>query len=129
MKDPTIPQFVLNSEQQIEIAINEPQKNDIPSFTLNPETKITLQIPQTQAQIADQGYTYNQAGITYNQAGVLYGGAYLANQDISPKFFNDIATLPNPSISSIIDIKGGTVTPPPASSKNGPGFLMYVNLT
>ena len=76
----------------------------VPTFILDTETSIELTIAPTQAQLADQGYTYNQAGMTYNQAGVMYGGVYNTNQDLSPVFANDTATLLTPSISSILDI-------------------------
>ncbi len=37
---------------------------------------------RTNAQVYDQGYTYNEAGFTYNEAGVAYGGVY--DHDIYP---------------------------------------------
>ncbi len=45
---------------------------------INPQ----VYIKNTQAKLADQGYTYNQAGFTYNQVGVTYGGAYNLEGDI-----------------------------------------------
>lgn len=38
----------------------------------------------TQAQLEEQGYTYNQAGFTYNQLGVFYGGVYNNNEYLIP---------------------------------------------
>lgn len=44
----------------------------------------TLTISLTDAQVTNQGYTYNQPGFTYNQPGVTYGGLYNVNQDVIP---------------------------------------------
>lgn len=101
----------------------------IPSFIINVEQRIDLTIAPTNAQVADQGYTYDQAGFTYDQAGVQYGGVYQVNQDVAPIFFNDSATLLSPSISSIIDIgiQQGTITPNTNHSV-GPGWFMYVTI-
>lgn len=101
-KDPRIPIFVVNSEQQIDITID-----------------------QTQAQLADQGYTYNQPGFTYNQAGWQYGGIYNQNQDLAPVFFNDTASFISLSISGIVDI----YKPPPVPNNQkvvGIGWWMYI---
>lgn len=98
------------------------QTASVPSFIVKIENAITLDIAPTNAEVNEQGYTYDQAGFTYDQAGVMYGGIYLENEDISPVFFNDIATLPNPSISSIVDL----YTPPNYYQSIGPGFFMYI---
>ena len=82
MKDPSIPSFVVQTEQQIDITI-----------------------APTDATVVDQGYTYNQAG-------VMYGGISQTNQDVAPVFFDDTVTLLSPSISSIIDIYSPFVPPP-----------------
>lgn len=76
----------------------------VPSFVIKADPQIDITIAPTDAQVENQGYTYNQAGFTYNQIGVMYGGIYQQNQDLAPAFFNDTAMLLNPSISSIIDI-------------------------
>lgn len=92
-----------------------------PTFLIDSEQNIHMTVELTQAQLNDQGYTYNQPGFTYNQIGVAYGGIYRNNQDISPVFFNDTATLLTPIISSIINVATGT-TPPPSNS----GMLMGI---
>jgi hypothetical protein len=89
----------------------------IPSFSVSNEGNITITIPDTQALLQDQGYTYNQAGFTYNQAGVQYGGVYNFNQDVLPmlsvaksdtqallQIVSDVMTLssPNPQTPSEI---------------------------
>ncbi len=79
----------------------------IPAISLAAQIVLSAIIEKTQALLADQGYTYNQAGFTYNQAGVMYGGLYNINQDVAPAFFNDLASFVKPSISGIIDIQGG----------------------
>lgn len=56
----------------------------VPSFTINQESAISLKIPQTDAYLTDQGYTYNQAGFTYDQVGVEYSGVTNANHDDVP---------------------------------------------
>ncbi len=77
---------------------------------------LKMKVPQTQAQVEDQGNTFNQAGHSFNQAGDMFGGIYNRNQAILP------LTL------TFEDIYGKTIIPPSAS-KNGPGFFLYVNLT
>lgn len=44
--------------------------------------KPVLKAGRTNSQIANQGYTYNEAGFTYNQTGWQYGGKY--ENDIAP---------------------------------------------
>jgi hypothetical protein len=44
--------------------------------------KPIMKVGRTKVQIANQGYTYNEAGFTYNQAGWQYGGLY--EHDIVP---------------------------------------------
>ena len=73
-----------------------------PMFTVSNEGNITITIPQTQAILQDQGYTYNQAGQTYNQIGVQYGGVYNFNQDSFPLL--SVATLEQPSLKVLSDI-------------------------
>lgn len=73
-----------------------------PTFSVSTEGNITITIPQTQALLADQGYTYNQAGLTYNQVGVMYGGIYNQNQDSIPSLF--VAMLEHPLELSFTDI-------------------------
>lgn len=38
----------------------------------------------TQAQVYEQGITYDQAGITYDNVGIAYGGVYNTNEDVVP---------------------------------------------
>lgn len=100
-----------------------PNNFQFPAITFtNANVTITIFAETTDAQVIDQGYTYDQAGFTYNQAGVVYGGLYNTNQDVSPSFFDDTATLLYPSISGIVDI----YTPPDYYESIGPGFFMFV---
>lgn len=71
----------------------------IPTLTALKES-ITISISPTQAQLADQGNTYNQAGLTYNSP-VQYGGVYNTNQDTIPSIF--VAKLDIPSINILND--------------------------
>ncbi|MHB9161548.1 MAG: hypothetical protein ACYC6W_11800 [Nitrosotalea sp.] len=76
----------------------------IPSFVvLNTSDKtIHLTIPETQAFLAEQGYTYNQVGFSYNQAGIIYGGFSAKNTDIVPIVITSLAE--NPHIIRITDV-------------------------
>ena len=74
----------------------------IPSFSVNNEGNITITIPTTQAQLADQSYTYNQAGLTYNQIGVQYSGIYNTNQDVLPML--SVAKLEQPSLQVLTEL-------------------------
>src|SRR5437016_2075604 len=66
----------------------------IPSVTIPSDgAQINITIPQTQAFLTDQGYTYNQPGQTYNQAGVMYGGVTNETQDIIPTFSDAVFTI------------------------------------
>jgi hypothetical protein len=104
-------------------------KDTIPTIVPQPESQIDVTISPTDALLADQGYTYNQAGVTYNQAGVMYGGLYQQNQDIIPVFFNDVASFVTPSISGIIDLGTHPAIPPGPNNQKivGPGWFMYVS--
>jgi hypothetical protein len=73
----------------------------LPSLSINTESNITLTIPSTQAQLSNQGYTYNQAGFTYNQPGVTYGGVYNQNQDVVPLLSS--AQIEKPSLNILTD--------------------------
>jgi len=48
---------------------------------------------KTTKSLANQGYTYNQAGLTYNEIGVMYGGIY--GQDIVPSIALARTTTPS----------------------------------
>jgi hypothetical protein len=74
----------------------------IPSFSVSNEGNITITIPQTQALLQDQGYTYNQAGLTYNQTGIQYGGVYNTNQDFLPIL--SVAKLEQPSLQILSEL-------------------------
>jgi hypothetical protein len=67
-----------------------------------PQEVIKMVISATQALLADQGYTYNQAGLTYDQLGVQYGGVYNQDQDVLPLelSFTDIYATSNPPITN-----------------------------
>lgn len=38
----------------------------------------------TQAQVFEQGITYDQVGFTYDQIGIAYGGIYNTDEDVIP---------------------------------------------
>lgn len=63
----------------------------------------------TQAQLYDQGITYNQPGLTYNNIGIAYGGVYNADWDnlTSISFAKNII----PTISIAIDKGQGFTIP------------------
>lgn len=44
----------------------------------------SLIVQNTDAQVLEQDYIYNQSGFTYNQVGVDYGGVYKVSEDIIP---------------------------------------------
>lgn len=90
--------------------------SSIPTFSVSTEGNITITIPSTQAQLANQGYTYNQAGQTYNQAGVQYGGVYNYNQDVLPLF--SIAKADQPSLNILSDYLTLTSLPTQAQLEN-----------
>jgi hypothetical protein len=74
---------------------------------------------RTNANIADQGYTYNEAGLTYNQIGVMYGGIY--DHDIYPLI--SMARLQKPM--NIIGINfDSTVIPPTPPPGGNSGYLI-----
>ncbi len=59
--------------------------SSIPKLSIvNEAAEIDISIPNTQAILEDQSYSYNQANFSYNQASVFYGGIYNFNQDIVP---------------------------------------------
>src|SRR5438034_3617987 len=97
------------------------QKDPVtPSFLIPQDgPKINVIISQSQAQLANQGYTYNELGLTYNQVGVQYGGIYNTNQDVIPTI--SMATNIRPSVFAFSDIYTQKVTPPANS-----GMLMGI---
>ncbi len=112
-QDSSVPEIVVNPQQQnIDITFSDISP-DVPKFAQSPTDQVITDIvaESTQAQIADQGYTYNQSGFTYNQAGWMYGGIYNQNQDVAPVFADNTAYLINPSISGIVDIYSPFVPP------------------
>lgn len=103
----------------------------------------------TQAKLANQGYTYNEAGLTYNQPGKQYGGIYQRDQDIIPTLSLAKNVVPTafssrvqpsskgvvPTVSLANNIKpsifafSDIYTRPEAPlGKAGPGWFMYLNL-
>lgn len=100
-----------------------------PTFVVSSEQQINITIEKTQAQLADQGFTYNQPGFTYNQPGWQYGGVYNQNQDLSPIFTNDTATLLTPVISSIINVDTHPIIPATDSKSLLPIGLPFYFLT
>lgn len=156
-RDTSIPSFVLSKDNAIHLQIPQTQgslvdqgytynqagftynqagwkyggiqnvnEDIVPTISLAQNIFPSLQIPKTQASLTDQGYTYNQAGFTYNQAGWFYGGLNNSDQDIVPILSLAQLELPRNILFSDLATQG-TITP--AASKNGPGFLMYVNLS
>ena len=100
-----------------------PKDPVVPQFAVDKEDKINLIIPQTDAVLTDQGYTYNQAGVTYNQAGVTYGGITNPIADVVPMVLSAVATTP--SIAIITDVY--TLAPKPQPNPvMGVGWFMYV---
>lgn len=84
----------------------------------------TMSVGKTQAELEDQGLTYNEAGISYNESGIFYGGVFGASlvfplismvASISPHMYggDDVYTTINPN---------ANYTP------LGPGFLMYITV-
>jgi len=100
-----------------------------PVFFVDSEQQIHMTIELTQAQVTNQGYTYNQPGFTYNQPGVMYGGIYNVNQDVAPIFRNDTASLLIPSISSIINVDSHPVIPATDRNSLVPVGLPFYFLT
>ena len=80
-----------------------------------------LKINNTNAQIANQGYTYNESGLTYNNIGVMYGGIY--EHDIYPlvSFFRYI----RPHINSAYNINETIYIPPTSGMLIGMLGLTY----
>lgn len=84
----------------------------------------SLKVQNTDAQVLDQGYTYNQTSLTYNQIGVDYAGVYQIGEDIVPII--SMAKDFIPTIYNYLDIYQGP--PPPNFQKTvGPGWWMYVS--
>lgn len=93
----------------------------VPVVSLAEQLAPVLMGGTTQAQVEEQGYTYNQAGFSYNQIGIMYGGIFNQNQDFAPIL--SLAENIRPSIYGYNDIytQGGTVIPPSNS-----GMLMGI---
>lgn len=64
------------------------------------ESKPSLIVQRTNKLIADQGFTYNEAGKTYNEIGMIYGGIY--GQDILQ--ITSAAKLQSPTNTSVSDL-------------------------
>jgi hypothetical protein len=62
----------------------------------------TLSGSDTQGLVADQGYTFNQAGQTFNEVGVMFGGLY-QNQLDFPVFTTIAPLADTPRISGNAD--------------------------
>jgi hypothetical protein len=96
----------------------------IPSFLIPQDgASLSFTISGTDAQLANQGYTYNQAGLTYNQLGVMYGGIYNTDEDIIPLLL--AAKDQVPTMMMFSDIYKPYV-PPPKAVPLGPGFFLYI---
>ncbi len=72
---------------------------------------------KSEAQLYDQGITYNQAGLTYNEIGITYGGVFGAKDARIPI---SLAQAIHPTIVRSYD-QQGTVTIPPAGNS---GYLV-----
>lgn len=93
----------------------------LPKLTaLNDGVIITLDIPNTDALLNNQGYTYNEATFTYNQASVAYGGVYNTNQDIVPMILQ--AESPIPINFLFADSHAGN-----NQRVVGPGWFMFID--
>ncbi len=87
----------------------------IPEISQASDPIPSMTVQNTQAQLKDQGYTYNQAGFTYNQVGVTYGGVYNAAQDIVPEL--SLAQKEPITITNFFDLyTTNNPTPPPTNS-------------
>lgn len=93
----------------------------VPLVSIAKSITPTLTGGTTQAQVAEQGYTYDNAGITYDQALVMYGGLYKTNQDVVPLV--SLAETIYPTIYGYSDVYT-PVTPPSKGNEMliGPGF-------
>ena len=80
----------------------------------------------TDAQIFEQGITYDQAGITYDNVGIAYGGIYNTNEDVIPMV--SLAEQVRPTIFGYSDMYTNVMPPPPNNQRVvGPGWWMYVS--
>jgi len=78
----------------------------------------------TNAQVENQGFTYDQAGFSFNQAGWMYGGMYNVDQDSAPLI--SLAENISPTIAGYYDIY--TLKPAPNHQQIvGPGWFLYVS--
>lgn len=71
-------------------------------------TKTPSFATRTEAQLYDQGITYNEPGLTYNEIGIAYGGVYGAQDK---REIRNYAVLPTPINNKIYDIPGQIVPP------------------
>lgn len=79
----------------------------------------------TDAQVYEQGITYDSAGITYDNIGIAYGGVYNTNEDIIP--IVSLAETVTPNIFGYSDIYTNITPPPPNDYESiGPGFFLYL---
>lgn len=96
----------------------------------------------TQAQLEDQGITYNEPGISYNEPGIMYGGLFGSAfvfplisliASFSPIMSTrrettiNVATLPTPHMSGGEDIYT-TINPNARFTSIAPGFFMYITV-
>ena len=66
-----------------------------PSFTIDTQTQIDIKVQATDAILASQGYTYNEAGLSYDQAGVEYAGFSDGSEDVAPAILTINQTKPH----------------------------------
>lgn len=86
------------------------------------DRKPTLSVGRTNANLYDQGYTYNEAGLTYNQIGVAYGGIY--ENDIYPILSRALSVYPR--IVLVGDFQG---TPAGTAAVGGGMLIGILGLT
>ncbi len=96
----------------------------IPSISLAKDTSPKLTGSRTQAQLEEQGYTYNQSGFGYNQPGAMYAGVYNYDQDVFPTVSNIDTHVP--LIASFADIYTTFIPPSGKNQSIGPGFFMFI---
>ena len=93
------------------------------AFSPQPIPKLEESLPitpiisgfNTQAQLANNGNTFNQAGHTFNQAGDIFNGVYNRSQDVVP-------------ITMTFDDLNATIYVPPSTQVIvGPGWFMYIS--
>ena len=120
---------VYNSNQDVvpQFSLTASLKQDIPSFVVSIEKPPSMVIAQTDAKLADQKITFDQAGVSFDDSRYQFGGVYNFGQDVVPILADAYPVTPH--IRSIQDV--GAIHPfPPGSLTDtllpiGLGYLTY----